>query len=87
LLEGLASTVRERIKLAGKVRVISAEGRLSGIVLGALPFLLAGLLTALNPQYMNSLWKSDTGMKLVGFSLVMMALGGLWIWKIVRVRV
>lgn len=87
LLEGLSATVRERIKLAGKVRVISSEGRLSGIVLGVLPFILAGLLTVLNPEYMNTLWKTEAGMKMVGASLVMMALGGLWIWKIVRVRV
>ena len=87
LLEGLSATVRERIKLAGKVRVISAEGRLSGIVLGALPFILSGLLTVLNPDYMNTLWKTEAGMKMVGISLVMMVLGGVWIWKIVRVRV
>ena len=87
LLEGLSATVRARIKLAGKVRVISAEGRLSGIVLSVLPFILAGLLTVLNPEYMKTLWETEAGMKMVGVSMVMMAFGGLWIWKIVRVRV
>lgn len=87
LLGGLAQTVRERMKLAGKVRVISAEGRLSGAVLGCLPFILAGLLTTLNPAYMAPLWQSEQGLRLVTVGLVMMALGGLWIWKIVRVRV
>jgi tight adherence protein B len=87
LLEGLSSTVRERIKLAGKVRVLSAEGRLSGIVLGGLPFILGGLLSVLNPEYMNMLWKTEAGMRMIGIGLFMIALGGLWIWKIVRVRV
>lgn len=87
LLGGLAQTVRERIKLAGKVRVISAEGRFSGIVLACLPFILGGTLTLLNPRYMNTLWSTPQGIRMVTAGLFMMALGGLWIWKIVRVRV
>jgi tight adherence protein B len=87
LLGGLAKTVRDRIKLAGKIRIISAEGRLSGAVLGTLPFILGGLLTLLNPKYMDSLWSSPEGLRIVSIGLVMMFLGGIWLWKIVQVRV
>lgn len=87
LLGGLAKTVRDRIKLAGKIRIISAEGRLSGVVLGALPFILGGLLTLLNPKYMDSLWGSPEGLRIVSIGLVMMFVGGIWLWKIVQVRV
>jgi tight adherence protein B len=87
LLGGLAKTVRDRIKLAGKIRIISAEGRVSGLVLGALPFILGTLLTLLNPKYMNSLWGSPEGLRIVSIGLFMMVLGGIWLWKIVQVRV
>ncbi|MGV0983663.1 MAG: type II secretion system F family protein [Limnohabitans sp.] len=87
LLGGLAKTVRERIRLAGKIRIISAEGRFSGVVLGALPFILAGVLTLLNPKYMDSLWGTPEGLRIVTIGLFMMFLGGIWLWKIVQVRV
>ncbi len=87
LLGGLAQTVRERIKLAGKIRILSAEGRFSGVVLGALPFILGGTLTLLNPKYMDSLWGTPEGLRIVSIGLFMMMLGGLWLWKIVQVKV
>jgi tight adherence protein B len=87
LLGTLASTVRERIKLAGKVRALSSEGRLSGVLLGALPFGLAGVLTLFNPAYMARLWNTETGQMLVVGATVSIAIGAAWMWKIVQVRV
>jgi tight adherence protein B len=48
---------------------------------------LGGLLTLLNPKYMDSLWSSPEGLRIVSIGLVMMFLGGIWLWKIVQVRV
>lgn len=87
LLEGLAKTVRDRLKLAGKVKTISAEGKLSGYVIGGMPFALAFLLTLLNPKYMGFLWVTPEGQKLVMFGLILMAIGGFWISKIVKIKV
>lgn len=87
LLTSLAHTVRERIKLKGKVRVLASEGRLSGLLIGALPFLLAAILSMVNPGYMSSLWLTPAGQTLVGAGLILMAVGGLWMWKIVQIRV
>ncbi len=87
LLTSLARTVRERIKLKGKVRVLASEGRLSGLLIGALPFLLAAILSMVNPGYMSSLWLTPAGQTLVGVGLSLMAVGGLWMWKIVQIRV
>ncbi len=87
LLSSLARTVRERIKLKGKVRVLASEGRLSGLLIGALPFLLAAILSMINPGYMSSLWLTPAGQTLVGVGLGLMAVGGLWMWKIVQIRV
>jgi tight adherence protein B len=87
LLEGLAKTIRDRMKLAGKVKVISAEGRTSGMVIGAMPFALAGVLSLLNPRYMGVLWNTPSGQTLVLIGLIMMGLGMIWISKIVKVKV
>jgi tight adherence protein B len=87
LLTSLARTVRDRIKLKGKVRVLASEGRLSGLLIGALPFILAAILSLVNPSYMSSLWLTPAGQNLVGVGLSLMAVGGLWMWKIVQIRV
>jgi tight adherence protein B len=87
LLSGLATTVRERMKIAGKVRTISAEGRLSGIVVGALPFVLVIIINLFNPDYISVLWTTPEGLQLVTFGLCLMALGGLWIWKVVQIKI
>ena len=87
LLENLAKTVRDRTIFAGKVRVLSSEGKYSGILLSALPFAIGGILAVLNPHYMSILWTTELGQNLILFSLVMMAFGGLWMWKITKIRV
>ncbi len=87
LLVSLAKTMRERVKLRGRVRVLSSEGRLSGLLIGALPFVLACLLTLLNPGYMAGLWTTEAGRTVVLVGLGLLALGGLWMWKIVQIKV
>src|SRR6516225_5700888 len=56
LLEGIASLVRERFRLFDKVRVLSAEGKLSAWVLSLLPFGTAALISAGNPSFLAVLW-------------------------------
>lgn len=87
LLRSLSHTVRERLKLHGKVRTLAAEGKFSGILLGILPFALAGILTLLNPVYMGALWYTETGHKWVMIGGGMMLLGFAWMWKIAQIKV
>ena len=87
LLSTLSGTVRERIKLKGRIRVLASEGKLSGVMIGALPFVLGLILSFVNPVYMATLWTTPAGQKLVLAGLVMMLLGALWMWKIVQIKV
>ncbi len=87
LLVSLAKTVRERIKLKGKVRVLASEGKLSGVMIGALPFVLGAILSLINPIYMSTLWTTEAGQTLMLVGVVMIALGALWMWKIVQIQV
>lgn len=87
LLENLAKTVRDRMILNGKVRILASEGKYSGILLSVLPFLLGGVLAFINPKYMALLWTTETGQNLMISGLFLMALGALWMWKITRIKV
>ncbi|MBR8210251.1 type II secretion system F family protein [Burkholderia cenocepacia] len=87
LLDSIAGLVRERFKLFDKVRVLSAEGRLSAWILGLLPFGTAGVMALLNREFLSVLWEDPVGIRMVGTMLVSMAFGLLWIRRIVRIRV
>ncbi|RQR33391.1 pilus assembly protein TadB [Burkholderia sp. Bp9143] len=87
LLDSISALVRERFKLFDKVRVLSAEGRLSAWILGLLPFGTAGMMAALNREFLSVLWQDPAGIKMVGVMLGSMAFGLLWIRRIIRIRV
>lgn len=87
LLDSIAALIRERFKLFDKIRVLSAEGRMSAWVLGLLPFATAGAMMVLNPEFLAVLWQDPAGIKMVATTLVSMAFGVLWMRRIIRIRV
>jgi len=87
LLEKIAGVVRARLALLGEVRTLSAEGRLSAWILGAMPFVTALIINFLTPKFMSVLWTDPAGQRLVGVALFSMALGVVWMRNIIRIRV
>ncbi|CAE6763093.1 type II secretion system F family protein [Paraburkholderia nemoris] len=87
ILGSISSIIRERLKLLSKVRVLSAEGRLSAWILALLPFVIMGVLSLLNPGYIKVFWTDPTGVDLAATSLTMMLFGILWMRKVIRIRV
>ena len=87
LLDSISAILRARLKLLGEVRTLSAEGRLSAIILTALPFGVALVVNLVNPDFMKVLWTDPAGLKVVGGALFMMVLGMLWMRSIIRIRV
>ena len=87
LIESLAHIVREKFKFEGKVRVLSAEGRLSGVILICIPFFIGGWLQFTNPGFMRPLFEDEIGHILIGVACVMMILGMITIKKIVKIEV
>lgn len=87
LLGNIAAIVRERLKLFGQIRTFSAEGRLSAWILGLLPFAMVAVLQVVNPDFMKLLWVDPFGRQMLGVMLACMALGVLWMRKIIRIRV
>ncbi len=87
LLASLAQLVRERFKLLGRVRVLSAEGRLSAYILVGLPFVTAAAIYMVNPGFLSVLWTDPLGLRLVGGALAMMLVGIFVMWRVVQIRV
>lgn len=87
ILTNLSRLIRERLKLLSKVRVLSSEGRLSGWILGVMPFALGGVMNLLNPEFMRPLWTDPIGIAIVQYMLFLMAIGVLILIKIVKIRV
>jgi tight adherence protein B len=87
ILDKIGYVVRERYKILGHVKALTAEGRLSGVVLIGLPFGLFALMLQMKPDYVELLWKDELGIKMSVFALVMQVLGSLWIKKIIDIKV
>lgn len=87
LLLSLASLIRDRQRLRKIGRVLSAEGRLSGWILGALPFVTGALIFAINPTFISVLWKNPSGVLLMQITAVMMVIGVIWMIRIVNFRI
>jgi tight adherence protein B len=73
--------------LKQEIRTKTAQGRLTGWVLSAMPLFLATMLYLIKPEVISLLWKRPAGLKMLYTGLVLMLVGGLIIRKIVRIRV
>ncbi len=87
ILDTIAFTIRERVRIVGEIRSITSQQRLSATILSVLPVLLGLVLYALNPSYISGLWSNMCGwiMMITGGSLIV--LGYFIIRKIVDIEV
>ena len=86
LFDMVAETVRNRQQFARRIRALTAMGRLSAYVLVGLPFVLAFLITIINRSFIAPLWTDKAGHVMVFTALGMMAVGSLFLKKIVSFR-
>jgi len=86
-LERTAAVVRDRIRIQGEVRTYTAQGRLTGYILGALPIAMFFLINAANRSYARVLLEDPAGRKLIYAGAGAMVLGALMIRKIVNIKV
>ncbi len=87
ILDKIAHLIRERFKLHNQVTALTAEGRLSGLVLILLPPATALALFFINPDYISQLWRTPKGRMMSMIALAFQVLGILTIRKIVRIKV
>jgi tight adherence protein B len=87
ILTNISHIIRGRLQLAAKVRVLSAEGRMSAWILGLLPFAVGGMLVLVNRAYVMVLWTDPLGVKMLWTALVMIIVGVIWLKKVIRIRI
>jgi len=85
VLDTVGATIRERNQLRRQVKALSAEGRFSAYILMALPIVIVGMVHLTTPDYLNELF-SGLGLVMLGFGVVLMTVGGVWLKKICTIR-
>lgn len=87
ILDKIGYVIRERYRILGQVKALTGEGRLSGVVLIALPFALFLFMLHVKPDYVAMLWEDELGIKMSIGGLIAQVLGALVIRKIVNIKV
>lgn len=87
ILDKIGYLIRERFKIYGQIQALTGEGRLSGLVLLALPPFLFVTMLKLNPDYMMLLFTDEMGKKLLLVTIGLQILGAIIIKKIVNIKV
>ncbi|MCW2633876.1 MAG: Type secretion system domain protein [Blastococcus sp.] len=86
VLDAVGHTIRERNAIRRQVKALSAEGKLSAIVLMALPFGVTGFISLTNPGYLARFTESLVGYALLGVAGLMLLVGALWLKKTVAIK-
>lgn len=86
ILDTIGETIQERIRMRREVMTLTAQGRLSGIILAVLPFAMAGILTFIKPDYLKPLLEDDLGRMIIAISVISELIGIFFIKKITDVH-
>jgi tight adherence protein B len=86
VLDNIGATIRERTRIAGEVRTLTAQGRMSGLIIGGLPFALGGVLMMINPDYISVLFTHEVGRIILGIALAGQLVGLVFIRRLVDLR-
>lgn len=86
MLSKISATIRARFKLLGQIKVLTAQGRFSGFILGSLPIGMALIVSTLNPDYISLLWVEPMGRFMIAIGLTMQILGFIIMQKIVKIK-
>jgi len=87
ILDELARVIRDRFRIYREVQVKTAQGRLTAVILIALPILMLIALEMMNPTYVRVLFHDPVGATLLGVAAVMQLIGSVVIWRIVHIEV
>jgi tight adherence protein B len=98
IMDQVAAMIRQRIQIQGQIKVLTTQGKLSGAIVGLLPFGLGGVISLINYDYMKKLWTPMPGKdispeirfmgpELLAFGIFMQLLGCFTIWKICDIEV
>lgn len=87
ILDGISSIIRDRVRIQGQVRALTAQVRFSSMVLTLLPFGVAGVILIVNPEYISLLWTTTAGIIMLVAALCLIVVGSLILRRIARIDV
>lgn len=87
ILDTIAETIRDRIRIQGQVRTLTAQGRMSGWIVGLLPVALLLILSVINREYVLTFFRHPLGWLMLGLAVLSEVLGVLVIRRIIQVEV
>lgn len=87
ILDKIGHIIRERFKILGQVQALTGEGRISGVVLMALPIALFFVVWHMNPPYVMLLFTDELGRKMIAAAAVLQVMGAIAIKKIIDIKV
>jgi tight adherence protein B len=87
ILDRASHVIRERVRIEGEVRTHTAQGRLTGWILGLLPIIMLVLINFVSPGYSTILLHDPTGQTMLGVGAILIVIGGLIIRRIVDVQI
>jgi tight adherence protein B len=87
VLDSISFTIRERIRIEGEIRALTAQSRISGYMVAVVPLVLAGVIYLINPEFMGLLFQHTCGHIMIGVAVVGIAAGFFAISKIVDIDV
>lgn len=87
ILDNIADTIHERVRITGHIRTLTAQGRLSGAIICLLPFAMAAVIYMLNPMYIEPLFTQPLGQFMLVAAVLNELFGIMLIRKIVDIKV
>jgi tight adherence protein B len=87
ILDNISNTIRARFKIRRQLQTFTAQGRMSGMVVGVMPIVVGLAFYAINPDYIRMLFEHPMGRAMLAFGITMQIFGYLWIRKVVNIEI
>ena len=87
ILDTISDTIQDRIRMRREIHTLTSQGRISGYILGVLPFALGAFISVMNPGYIEPLFTERLGQIAIGIAVVMVLIGFIIIQRIVNIDV
>lgn len=87
VLDSIANTIRERVKIQGHIKTLTAQGKISGIIVGMLPIAIGGIIYVINPEYIKILFIHPIGKAMLAAGAVSQFIGIMVIRKIINIDI
>lgn len=87
VLDAITFTIRERVRIKGEIKTLTAQGRITGYLITGLPFVLSGVIYLVNPGFMSGLFEDPCGWAMIGVALFLLVIGYISVRKITSIEI